>query len=39
MTDERDLQAGNAALRVEVEELRRHATTDGLTRLLNHRAF
>ena len=35
----RDLHAENAALRAEVEELRRQATTDGLTGLLNHPAF
>ena len=36
---ERDLHAENAALRDEVQELRRQAMTDGLTGLLNHRAF
>ena len=36
---ERDLHAENVALREEVQELRRQAMTDGLTGLLNHRAF
>jgi diguanylate cyclase (GGDEF)-like protein len=36
---ERDLHAENVALRDEVQGLRRQAMTDGLTGLLNHRAF